>query len=335
MTSREKIEEISALQSFGIVLVVIGHSFAEINTYPQDSLLACFYWLHGLIYSFHMPLFMFISGFLFFYTNIGRDNRDYGQFIIKKFNRLIVPYLAISLVVFPIKAAMSRFALRPVDFSVMSIVDMIFYPTHNAILYFWFLPTLFIIFIISPVFLKAVSKRSLVVISLLTAALLLVNAFNPVKTLFLNLNGVVNYALFFWLGCVSCLFKEQLLPVVRNKAAAVLFTVFLLAMNYFKMKAGFFYALTAVSGIAVSMHIVFSYPAVITKMFSFIEGYSYQIYLVSWFPQVFFKLLIYDYLGWGFYLTFVLALASGLTVPVIVSKYVKNRLPRLKFAIGL
>ena len=49
---------ISFLQAFGILLVVVGHSFYGCPDNP----------IHTWIYSFHMPLFMFISGYLLKYT---------------------------------------------------------------------------------------------------------------------------------------------------------------------------------------------------------------------------------------------------------------------------
>ena len=49
---------VSFLQAFGIILVVIGHSY-----YGNTEGL----WTYAWIYSFHMPLFMFISGYLLQY----------------------------------------------------------------------------------------------------------------------------------------------------------------------------------------------------------------------------------------------------------------------------
>lgn len=84
---------ISFLQAFGILLVVVGHSFYGCPDNP----------IHTWIYSFHMPLFMFISGYLLKYTMSIRGNQLteiplYGQggFITKKIERLLTPYFVIS-----------------------------------------------------------------------------------------------------------------------------------------------------------------------------------------------------------------------------------------------
>ena len=65
-----RIEYIDALKGFAILLVVMGHTINKFYAEPyydrmlQDyPMVTMFWWL--VIYSFHMPLFMFISGFLF------------------------------------------------------------------------------------------------------------------------------------------------------------------------------------------------------------------------------------------------------------------------------
>lgn len=133
---------ISFLQVFGILLVVIGHSDYGA---PEEPL-----W-HTWIYSFHMPLFMFISGFLLRYgaerKGIALADTNSG-FIWKKVKRLLIPYVCISTLAFFPKALLSRFAARPLEVSWDTYIRMLVYPWDNVIMFFWFLPTLFIIFLI-------------------------------------------------------------------------------------------------------------------------------------------------------------------------------------------
>lgn len=57
-----------------IVLVVIGH-------YVPDNSPAWYVAFHDIIYTFHMPLFMFTSGYVYIAT---KKDISYGQFILKK-----------------------------------------------------------------------------------------------------------------------------------------------------------------------------------------------------------------------------------------------------------
>lgn len=57
---------IDSLKGFGILCVVLGHvvnSYLSAGAYPKASTLM--YRVFNIIYAFHMPLFMTISGFLF------------------------------------------------------------------------------------------------------------------------------------------------------------------------------------------------------------------------------------------------------------------------------
>lgn len=60
MTTREKNRQIVLLTLFAMTLVVVGHS----DITPDFKGL----WIYKWVYSFHMPLFFFISGFLFSLT---------------------------------------------------------------------------------------------------------------------------------------------------------------------------------------------------------------------------------------------------------------------------
>lgn len=79
----ERIRDIDLLKGIGIVLVVLGHS-----SMPKFA--------EAFIFSFHMPLFFFLSGFLF--AKARREN--FYVFLKKKIASLIVPYCAFGLIMF-------------------------------------------------------------------------------------------------------------------------------------------------------------------------------------------------------------------------------------------
>lgn len=137
-------KNIAFLQVFGILLVVLGHSTNN-GGIPFFS---------KWIYSFHMPLFIFISGFLFYLTTKDICNINLYEFIKKKFVRLILPYIIISSIAYLPKVFLNKFAQRGIDLSINSYLHSFFYPWDNVIRFFWFLPTLFFIMIIVVILLK-------------------------------------------------------------------------------------------------------------------------------------------------------------------------------------
>lgn len=80
-------ESVSIAKGIGILLVVIGHCcVAEGNTV---NVVGWQNFIHHMIYSFHMPLFFVLSGYMFKIDNI--DNPVH--FVEKKIKGLYIPYL--------------------------------------------------------------------------------------------------------------------------------------------------------------------------------------------------------------------------------------------------
>ena len=135
-----KLTQVSFLFVFATLLVVIGH--ADITLDYKDL------WIHKWVYSFHMPLFFLVSGFLFAYTH--PENKMKGMrffpFIWKKVKRLLLPFLFINSVIFVIKSRFVSADLmqHPLTFSFSSWVEsLLFHPIG----FMWFLPALFMIFV--------------------------------------------------------------------------------------------------------------------------------------------------------------------------------------------
>lgn len=87
------------LKGLAILLMVMGHALAwsyndysflnnQLSTMTIEQSNASIIW--KIIYSFHMPLLFFVSGFLFFKNN---DTESYTTKIKKRFNRLLIPYI--------------------------------------------------------------------------------------------------------------------------------------------------------------------------------------------------------------------------------------------------
>ena len=80
---------IDQLKGFAILLVVVGHVL-EFCLYPGKSSFS-----HDVIYSFHMPLFAFLSGLVF--TSLS-DYKKAGKKLFKQSYRLLVPFLTMGII---------------------------------------------------------------------------------------------------------------------------------------------------------------------------------------------------------------------------------------------
>lgn len=114
---KKRIEYIDAIKGFAILLMVMGHviawNYADYNNVciydPNQSInvkMGGVIW--QLIYSFHMPLFFMVSGFLFYKVFCWKD---LGSFIIKKSKRLLIPWICTFGIVYFVRGSMGYWFL--------------------------------------------------------------------------------------------------------------------------------------------------------------------------------------------------------------------------------
>lgn len=141
------LEFINLLYIIGALFVVLGHSTANylgnwgaVNLVDSKAMIL----IHDYIYTFHMPLFFFISGFIFKYNlNLGKY-RIFYSFILGKVKRLLIPYLLVGIFyVSPMKLIIGDYTLN--NYWFQSGVNILIGISPSQL---WYLLALFNIFII-------------------------------------------------------------------------------------------------------------------------------------------------------------------------------------------
>ena len=119
-----------------IVLVVIGH-YDPVNAPNWYQTLLKF------IYTFHMPVFLFVSGYVYIAT---KKEESYLSFLYKKVKRLLVPYYATSAILITIKLLTQgdMYVKNPVTAS--AYLEMLYLPVAGYFL--WFVMALWWMFVI-------------------------------------------------------------------------------------------------------------------------------------------------------------------------------------------
>ncbi len=325
-------KKILFLQCFGILLVVLGHSGEDIP------------YLSKWIYSFHMPLFIFISGYLLDYTSKnGIMKINYKNFIKKKFTRLLIPYFLISSFAYIPKYLLGKFALRPLNLDMKTYVYGFLYPWANPIIFFWFLPTLFFIMLITIFLIKLFKDKIEIILIISLIISLISNQFINIG--FLNINGILNYLFFFILGIVykrneSIIDKKFKL----NNSLIFIFLNIILLLNCiinYKVSSQLLYIFIAVTGILFSISLEKIYSKKEFNFLNHLYGKSYSIYLLSWFPQVFIRIVGFQILKQQWYIVLPFSFVSGVYGPYIVNILVSKitekykKLKFLKIIIGI
>ena len=120
---------VDALRGFAILLVVLGHSISNAENLMIAQAANPRFYLSNFLYTFHMPLFILISGYVLFGKRIRVSDRAI---------RLLLPFLAWIPVTWFVNRYIHHFPW-PVRFGT-TLKDTILQPGAGL----WFLPTLFL-----------------------------------------------------------------------------------------------------------------------------------------------------------------------------------------------
>lgn len=256
-----RIEYIDKLKAFAILLVVMGH-VVEKGFLINDTAFNAFYG------SFHMPLFMFLSGMFAFKSFKSFNLSEYVTFFRKKAVRILWPFAVIgSLYVFLSNNNNEK-------------------PFMDAIGGFWFLPALFYCMIIGSVafYIKQKICHGKFIGALIVDLCMCRIVF---AAYILKVTGGIPFYLsfakmlpFFLMG------GYNLYPVVRenitnnNKLYSICILIYLLLLAQpYKMPInvqGFF-------AIIILLNLFSHYDAKIPKVLSIIGKYSLEIYVFHYF----------------------------------------------------
>lgn len=266
---------IDELKGFAIILVVMGHAL-ERNGYGDQH-------LYNIIYSFHMPLFFCISGFVSMYScklNVDSPLRDYWYNIYKTFLTILLPCLVWSLIVNPL-----FFSRSLVEFKTLEIAFETTFINNGG---YWFLPCLFILRLLFYLW-KYVSNR-----------LKLDNVCFDLFTIFILLGGVISlsandymrsvssYFLPFFFGVLICKYERlKDLIFTNNNVYAISFITFCFIAGFFGnsnigIMNKLFRLMSGIFGTIVLFNFFsnFKFSMIITNTFSYLGKYTLIIYLL-------------------------------------------------------
>src|SRR5215216_327108 len=136
----KRIEYLDIARGIGILLVVLGHNdFEAISVF-----------VHQVIYSFHIPLFFFLSGY---FINI---SIPFFDFFKKRFNSLMKPYLFIIFLIYFTSVSFEKMGFNT---AITRIVKSLYGTGHYIDwVQLWFLPHLFVVSLYAFFFITLVNK---------------------------------------------------------------------------------------------------------------------------------------------------------------------------------
>ncbi len=194
------------MKGFAILCVVLGHiadGYLSAGLYPKsDGLL---YGIYNVIYSFHMSLFMSISGYLYYTAYFGPEgDPDRKRIRFQILNQMCV------YVVFSILWGGSRILIKLLGSGFMnketSLTELLLIWVKPIDLY-WYLYVLIIFYILFSV--KGLIKQNRWMVLGLLAIIALAGQFINIE--WFSINRILYYAFFFYIGIVGARYKDWII----------------------------------------------------------------------------------------------------------------------------
>jgi len=279
-----RIELVDSLKGYAILLVVLGHVIVISN--PSEFTKS---WLWTFIYAFHMPLFLFLSGYLVYQKPVG----PIVDFIIKKGKRLLFPYLIWLFI-----------SILIVNNFVFNNVIWMYLITHLVVFdNIWFLPVLFISFLVLFLFIRlekffsSYNLRDLTLLLFLAGYIISWGFEPPVQGLML-LRWFSPFVIIGYLVADrgrSLLQKEYLVPL-----ASIIFILLLPSWSKYSIFFNSSFSgiiidlILAITGIIMAYGLIQSLKKTpVDKFLNFCGIYSLEIYLVSNFLALIFVQILH------------------------------------------
>lgn len=309
-----KISYIAQAQLIGCILVIFGHS------YPLDWNTP--YWMYLMevfIYLFHMPLFFFISGYLF-YKTVSYERYGFGAYIKKRSIRLMLPYVSLTLIGFIPKVLMNNYISDNSELSLKYLLECFLLPRNSIWGHFWFLPTLLIVSLFSFVFAKFKNK-TIIGYSVLVFALFLLT-FLPDITGWFCVNDILDFIMFYALGILFAnsnaekIFTDEKYRLPLLLLFPISISLFLIKINNLVLSN----IRNCVIGVLMILFVLTAsqiFDITVSRFGKYISGKTYSVFILSWPFQCVFDIIFENVLGFKYYITMPIAFVSGIVLPII------------------
>jgi fucose 4-O-acetylase-like acetyltransferase len=277
-------------KGIGIFLVVMGHvnlGFLQANMFKSSQLIMKY--IHFFIYSFHMPLFFIISGYLYSKTWNVHNLTDYKRNITKKVINLGIPYIIFSIFQGLIKIIMSSSVNS--EISIEDIIKIPFKPINQ----FWYVYALIGIFAVISL-IDVVIKNNIAVFLI---AILFMICKLYLKTNIPIIDLTMYYSFYFYIGKLLCVYKSILekkaflyisillysilcLGVLMNKGVVYMNNIFTYSSNNKALESGInlWIMISVIMALLASYAVIYLSKCLKNRFIAYLGKNSFQIYLL-------------------------------------------------------
>lgn len=280
-TVKKRLGFISFIQFLGVLFVIYGHSMNSIEV--PLWLLETKYW----VYTYHMPLFFLVSGYLFSFNGGFGHKGGYKGTLWSKFERLIIPYVIWNMLFIAPKYFLTEYSVDHIEFTPGYFLQIMLSPRNNILGHTWFLFALFEMFVLA-IILEKWKKNRLLWIPV-AMVLTIINCFGLGER-FLAVGDLMKNGIYFWIGLLlGTVDLNKLIDWARNKSLFITLIFILIggtiiwAFSHNGVRSTYLFN-TCVLGCSVIllMGIIQIKFSINSSFVDFVSFNSFAIYIMHW-----------------------------------------------------
>ena len=330
MQKSDRRKDLDCAKGLGILLVVLGHLVSHSSSLPAGNL--WYMYLRAMLYEFHMPFFMYLSGYVTFLSGAAATApAAWAGLVRRRATRLLLPFLIFGLLIIAGKwAAAQVMHVDNMPASVgQALFGLVWRTDESAALSVWYVAVLFILCIVTPPLLWLTRARLWPV-----AALALLLYFTPVPHV-MYLDRVATYYVFFLAGGLAVRAEARWLGFIDRWLVATL-ALFLIVVWLFvrPLTDGLGAPLKMLIAGLLSMaalHGLVRRPAWLNSRLLLQCGvFSFVIYLLNTPCIGLVKGALLKFIPWDgptFIVYAVLLMLGGTLGPILIKKYLFRHVP--------
>lgn len=309
---------LSVMRGLTILLVVMFHvQLIDRSTGENHAII---HTINSYFDAFRMPLFIFSSGGLLYLSRI-KKNWQTPKVYWDKCGRILTPLFFFVTVYYLIKILGSQLVKTPPSLSFSDfLLSFVFY-TGRPSAPLWFLATLMSLMLLYPLFQRLTkSQWGMHGFLLLTIALYFLDLSAYERYNYFNLLHIHHYLIYFFLGIYF--FHFRLYQLLDNRV--VLAVLLILYAIFHSIELPLVSSLLGITMmVSLSQQLARCFPALCKHW----REYIFQVYLMGMICQAIVELVLWQRLFYNeslFILFYLLNIAAGLYIPVLIAKQVER-----------
>jgi fucose 4-O-acetylase-like acetyltransferase len=321
MSGKQRLDWVDSAKGIGIVLVVYGHVARGLEHGGIFAHSRLYRLVDASIYSFHMPLFFFLSG-LFFLSSF----RKQGIGLLRsKVGSIVYPYLFWSVLQLGFKMVMSGYTNSQAGWGDM--LTILWRPVEQ----FWFLYALLLIFIVTSLVFSLLRRMRMTEpgqVAVTAVFSLLLFFFSYLLPGVFQVQTVAHYMVYFVLGICFASYRHA----PSSKRAIVALPVCFLLACYSVFYEGEWSAdsssmqlALAIAGISTIVTIIPFFARRFAGFVAWLGRYSMEIYCAHVITASGVRIVLYHFLAIDHVIPhLVVGLLAGLFLPILLAHILRR-----------